>query len=93
MVGLAMTAMMSTPSHAAAKIQHLISPGGHRGMVRAGRYGAAGGDGFGISGGAAQDPADKSGVGNLGRRSHRRRFGRPGIPRPFMSASTAAPSS
>jgi zinc protease len=65
MVGLAMTAMMSTPSHAAAKIQHLISPGGIEAWFVQDATVPLVAMEFGISGGAAQDPADKSGVGNL----------------------------
>jgi zinc protease len=65
MVGLAMTAMMSTPSHAAAKIQHLISPGGIEAWFVQDATVPLVAMEFAISGGAAQDPADKSGVGNL----------------------------
>jgi zinc protease len=65
MVGLAMAAMMSTPSHAAAKIQHLISPGGIEAWFVQDATVPLVAMEFGISGGAAQDPADKSGVGNL----------------------------
>ena len=65
MVGLAMTAMMSTPSHAAAKIQHLISPGGIEAWFVQDATVPLVAMEFGISGGAAQDPADKSGVGNM----------------------------
>ena len=65
MVGLAMTVMMSTPSHAAAKIQHLISPGGIEAWFVQDATVPLVAMEFGISGGAAQDPADKSGVGNM----------------------------
>ena len=65
MVGLAMTAMMSTPAHAAAKIQHLISPGGIEAWFVQDATVPLVAMEFGISGGAAQDPADKSGVGNM----------------------------
>jgi zinc protease len=65
MVGLAMTAMMSTPSHAAAKIQHLISPGGIEAWFVQDATVPLVAMEFAISGGAAQDPVDKSGVGNL----------------------------
>jgi len=64
-VGLAMTAMMSTPSHAAAKIQHLISPGGIEAWFVQDATVPLVAMEFAISGGAAQDPADKSGVGNM----------------------------
>src|SRR6202043_1666097 len=62
---LVMTAMMSTPSHAAAKIQHLISPGGIEAWFVQDATVPLVAMEFGISGGAAQDPADKSGVGNM----------------------------
>jgi zinc protease len=65
MVGLAMTAMMSTQSHAAAKIQHLISPGGIEAWFVQDATVPLVAMEFAISGGAAQDPADKSGVGNM----------------------------
>ena len=65
MAGLAMTAMLSTPSHAAAKIQHLISPGGIEAWFVQDATVPLVAMEFGISGGAAQDPADKSGVGNM----------------------------
>ena len=65
MVGLAMTAMMSTPSHGAAKIQHLISPGGIEAWFVQDATVPLVAMEFAISGGAAQDPADKSGVGNM----------------------------
>jgi zinc protease len=60
-----MTVMMSTPSHAAAKIQHLISPGGIEAWFVQDATVPLVAMEFGISGGAAQDPADKSGVGNM----------------------------
>ena len=65
MVGLAMTAMMSTPSYAAAKIQHLISPGGIEAWFVQDATVPLVAMEFAISGGAAQDPADKSGVGSM----------------------------
>jgi zinc protease len=65
MVGLAMTVMMSTPSHAAAKIQHLISPGGIEAWFVQDATVPLVAMEFAISGGAAQDPADKSGVGSM----------------------------
>ena len=65
MVGLAMTVMMSTQSHAAAKIQHLISPGGIEAWFVQDATVPLVAMEFAISGGAAQDPADKSGVGNM----------------------------
>jgi zinc protease len=65
MVGLAMTAMLSTPSLAAAKIQHLISPGGIEAWFVQDATVPLVAMEFAISGGAAQDPADKSGVGSM----------------------------
>jgi zinc protease len=65
MVGLAMTAMMSTASHAATKIQHLISPGGIEAWFVQDATVPLVAMEFAISGGAAQDPADKSGVGSM----------------------------
>ena len=62
---LAMTAMMSSPSPAAAKIQHLISPGGIEAWFVQDATVPLVAMEFAISGGAAQDPADKPGVGNL----------------------------
>jgi zinc protease len=62
---LAMTAMTATPSRAAAKIQHLISPGGIEAWFVQDATVPLVAMEFGISGGAAQDPADKSGVGNM----------------------------
>ncbi len=62
---LAMTAMMSAPLRAAAKIQHLISPGGIEAWFVQDATVPLVAMEFGIGGGAAQDPADKSGVGNM----------------------------
>ena len=62
---LAMTAMVPSPSHAAAKIQHLISPGGIEAWFVQDATVPLVAMEFAISGGAAQDPADKPGVGNL----------------------------
>jgi zinc protease len=60
---LAMVA--ASPSHAAAKIQHLISPGGIEAwFVQDGTVPLVAME-FGMSGGAAQDPLDKPGVGNM----------------------------
>jgi zinc protease len=62
---LAIGTMMSTPSHAAAKIQHLISPGGIEAWFVQDATVPLVAMEFGMSGGAAQDPADKPGVGNM----------------------------
>jgi len=62
---LAMTAMMSSPSCAAAKIQHLISPGGIEAWFVQDATVPLVAMEFGMSGGAAQDPPGKPGVGNM----------------------------
>lgn len=62
---LAMTAMLPTPSRAAARIQHLISPGGIEAWFVQDATVPLVAMEFGMGGGAAQDPADKSGVGNM----------------------------
>src|SRR6202011_3411484 len=62
---LALTAIAATPSRAAAKIQHLISPGGIEAwFVQDGTVPLIAME-YAFAGGAAQDPADKPGVGNL----------------------------
>ena len=62
---LAITVMMPTPSLAAAKIQHLISPGGIEAWFVQDATVPLVAMEFGISGGAAQDPPGKAGVGNM----------------------------
>jgi zinc protease len=62
---LAMTALTAAPARAAAKIQHLISPGGIEAWFVQDATVPLIAMEFGIRGGAAQDPADKSGVGNM----------------------------
>jgi len=62
---LVMTAMMSAPSRAAAKIQHLISPGGIEAWFVQDATVPLVAMEFGMGGGAAQDPAGKPGVGNM----------------------------
>jgi len=60
-----MILLASTPSQAAAKIQHLISPGGIEAwFVQDGTVPLIAME-YAFGGGAAQDPADKSGVSNL----------------------------
>ena len=62
---LALTAIAATPSRAAAKIQHLISPGGIEAwFVQDGTVPLIAME-YAFSGGAAQDPSDKPGVGNM----------------------------
>ena len=62
---LAMTALASAPSQAAAKIQHLISPGGIEAWFVQDATVPLVAMEYSFSGGASQDPADKSGVGHM----------------------------
>jgi len=62
---LAMMALAPTPSHAAAKIQHLISPGGIEAWFVQDATVPLIAMEFAFGGGATQDPADKPGVGNM----------------------------
>jgi zinc protease len=62
---LAITPLVSTPLHAAAKIQHLISPGGIEAWFVQDATVPLIAMEFAFGGGAAQDPADKPGVGNM----------------------------
>src|ERR1700687_3327454 len=63
--GLAMMPLSSTPSHAAAKIQHLVSPGGIEAWFVQDATVPLIAMEYAFGGGASQDPADKPGVGNL----------------------------
>jgi zinc protease len=63
--GLAMTALWSAPSQAAARIQHLISPGGIEAWFVQDATVPLIAMEYAFGGGATQDPADKPGVGNL----------------------------
>ncbi len=67
MVGicLATAALTPTPSHAAAKIQHLISPGGIEAWFVPDATVPLVAMEFAMDGGAAQDPGGKAGVGNM----------------------------
>jgi zinc protease len=56
---------VSTPSHAATKIQHLISPGGIEAWFVQDATVPLIAMEYAFAGGAAQDPADKPGVGNM----------------------------
>ena len=58
-------ALTSTPSHAAAKIQHLISPGGIEAWFVQDSTVPLIAMEYAFGGGATQDPADKPGVGNM----------------------------
>lgn len=62
---LAMMPLAPTPSHAAAKIQHLTSPGGIEAWFVQDATVPLIAMEYAFGGGATQDPADKAGVGNL----------------------------
>ena len=62
---LALTPFSATPSQAAAKIQHLISPGGIEAWFVQDSTVPLIAMEYAFGGGATQDPADKPGVGNL----------------------------
>ena len=62
---LAVSALQSTPSQAAAKIQHLVSPGGIEAWFVQDSTVPLIAMEYAFGGGATQDPADKPGVGNL----------------------------
>src|ERR1700743_2478427 len=57
--------LASTPSHAAAKIQHLVSPGGIEAWFVQDATVPLIAMEYGFGGGASQDPAGKPGVANL----------------------------
>jgi zinc protease len=58
-------AMALTPSHAATRIQHLVSPGGIEAWFVQDATVPLIAMEYAFGGGATQDPADKSGVGNM----------------------------
>ena len=62
---VALTALATTPSHAAAKIQRLVSPGGIEAWFVQDATVPLIAMEYAFSGGATQDPAGKSGVGNM----------------------------
>src|SRR3954453_2994478 len=62
---LALTLLAATPSHAAAKIQRLVSPGGIEAWFVQDATVPLIAMEYAFGGGAAQDPSDKSGVGNM----------------------------
>ena len=62
---LAFALGLPAPSHAAAKIQHLISPGGIEAWFVQDATVPLIAMEYAFGGGAAQDPADKPGVGNM----------------------------
>ena len=63
--GLVLTPIASSPSYAATKIQHLVSPGGIEAWFVQDATVPLIAMEYAFSGGAAQDPADKPGVSNL----------------------------
>src|SRR5258707_4201521 len=63
--GFATMLVASSPSHAATKIQHLISPGGIEAWFVQDATVPLIAMEYAFSGGAAQDPSGKSGVGNM----------------------------
>jgi zinc protease len=63
--GLALAPLVATPSHAAAKIQHLVSPGGIEAWFVQDATVPLIAMEYAFGGGATQDPADKPGVGNM----------------------------
>src|ERR1700679_4148714 len=62
---LTMLSWAPTPSHAAAKIQHLVSPGGIEAWFVQDATVPLIAMEYAFGGGASQDPADKPGVANL----------------------------
>jgi zinc protease len=62
---LTMLSWAPTPSHAAAKIQHLVSPGGIEAWFVQDATVPLIAMEYAFGGGATQDPADKPGVGNM----------------------------
>jgi zinc protease len=62
---LAIAAMLPVPSHASARIQHLISPGGIEAWFVQDATVPLIAMEFAMGGGAAQDPGGKAGVGNM----------------------------
>jgi zinc protease len=62
---LSIMTLAATPSHAAAKIQHLISPGGIEAWFVQDATVPLIAMEYAFGGGATQDPADKPGVGNM----------------------------
>ena len=63
--GLTTALLAPTPSHAAAKIQHLVSPGGIEAWFVQDATVPLIAMEYAFGGGATQDPADKPGVGNM----------------------------
>lgn len=61
----ALISLAPAPSHAAARIQHLVSPGGIEAWFVQDATVPLVAMEYAFKGGASQDPADKSGVGNM----------------------------
>ncbi|MEA2862297.1 MAG: zinc protease [Bradyrhizobium sp.] len=61
----ALAPLWATPAHAAARIQHLVSPGGIEAWFVQDATVPLIAMEYAFAGGASQDPADKAGVGNL----------------------------
>ncbi|MGZ6176399.1 MAG: insulinase family protein, partial [Candidatus Binataceae bacterium] len=64
-VGIMLMPIASSPSQAATKIQHLVSPGGIEAWFVQDATVPLIAMEYAFAGGAAQDPADKPGVGNM----------------------------
>jgi zinc protease len=64
-LGIALVAIAPAPSHAAAKIRHLVSPGGIEAWFVQDATVPLIAMEYAFGGGAAQDPAGKPGVGNM----------------------------
>jgi zinc protease len=64
-LALCLWPLAATPSHAAAKIQHLVSPGGIEAWFVQDSTVPLIAMEYAFGGGSTQDPADKPGVGNL----------------------------
>ena len=62
---VALTALAVSPAHAAAKIQRLVSPGGIEAWFVQDATVPLIAMEYAFSGGASQDPAGKSGLGNM----------------------------
>jgi zinc protease len=62
---LVLTMLASAPSHAAAKIQRLVSPGGIEAWFVQDATVPLIAMEYAFSGGSSQDPADKAGTGNM----------------------------
>jgi hypothetical protein len=89
--GAVLLSLAATPSHAAAKIQRLISPGGIEAWFVQDATVPLIAMEYAFSGGAAQDPSGKPASATWSPACSTRAPAI-SIPRPFTSASSAAPS-